>query len=475
MLQLSSKMKLKLQLRSAIRQTPSTRRVASSRHFCAKASGVDGSQPSSVTSSAPTSSSSAAFPMASESASQAAVQYPTDSPLTHPHAIPAHSHQQPMAHSQSHSQGQSLSQPHSHEAQCTREVPVVKTNKNLTVWEKGKAFANVAWTGAGKFYSNLSEVKALKKRPVESLNYLERMMLYHNSQDWGRLVPILFWWKVLPLSFLYLPLFFLMYPTVLPSTFDVARLAQVDYKATLFDRNLREKRRKYYCALEGNIPVRSAVIEQIDAQGVLSSQFVLKQADAMRNEPGLRLDELSRTHLQALMLALSLRPLTLAVWPTSLMRRNLARHFRHLAHCDKALSVESISSLQQEDLMEACLQRGLVIANLSVEEMKEQLVAWITIGASVPTPSEQSSNDLPSQNKPQPLSSTTLVSALTKSAVTALPDSVRAVLPPFISNPLKSTRVPNLAHLLVVCVHAFQFRHLRLVHHEHSRAKWVIE
>jgi hypothetical protein len=69
--------------------------------------------------------------------------------------------------------------------------------------------------------------KASPARPPHTLDYSERMTLYHNKQDWGRIVPILFWWKVLPLSFLYLPVFFLMYPTVLPSTFDIARLAQV--------------------------------------------------------------------------------------------------------------------------------------------------------------------------------------------------------------------------------------------------------
>jgi hypothetical protein len=81
---------------------------------------------------------------------------------------------------------------------------------------------------------------------------------------------------------------------------------------------------------------RSSVLSSVlTSQGTLSSRFVLQNADAMRLEPRLRLDELTRAELQALMLALSLRPLTMIVWPTFLMRRHLARHFRHVAHCDQ--------------------------------------------------------------------------------------------------------------------------------------------
>jgi hypothetical protein len=66
-------------------------------------------------------------------------------------------------------------------------------------------------------------------------------------------------------------------------------------------------------------------------------------------------------------------------------------------------------------------------------------------------------------SKAQPLSTTSLLSSLEMTVVSALPESVSSQFPPSLSN-LRSNRPPNLAHLLVVCVHAFQFRHMRLVH-----------
>jgi hypothetical protein len=156
-----------------------------SRSLCARASGVDGSQPLPATSSGPSDSPSAAFALASDAASQASVQYPTDSPMTHAHAhVPPPLHaapapprddqiqSQPLAacqgqssppltgglsaqqhHEQmmgalttSHPPSSSSAQPNAN-ASMAREVPVVQGNKGLTVWEKGKAFANVAWTG----------------------------------------------------------------------------------------------------------------------------------------------------------------------------------------------------------------------------------------------------------------------------------------------------------------------------------------
>lgn len=45
------------------------------------------------------------------------------------------------------------------------------------------------------------------------------------QQDWKKIIPILFWIKILPFSSLYVPFILMAYPMVLPSTFNIALMA----------------------------------------------------------------------------------------------------------------------------------------------------------------------------------------------------------------------------------------------------------
>lgn len=91
-----------------------------------------------------------------------------------------------------------------------------------------EAFASVAWNGAKIFYQNQHAARQLapKLRNL-SLSRKEYRLIYHNTQDWKKIIPLLFWWKVLPLSVLYIPLYLLVNPNLLPNSFDIATLAQM--------------------------------------------------------------------------------------------------------------------------------------------------------------------------------------------------------------------------------------------------------
>jgi len=224
----------------------------------------------------------------------------------------------------------------------------------------------------------------MKKR-LGQLNYKEYMIMYHHSNDWTKIIPTLIWWKILPLSFLYLPIFFIMYPTVLPSTFDIAKLAQVDYKSTLLDTNMREKRKKYIKLITKSqqdfLAYRILVDENLKPQGYILSQTILSNSKLYLEERKLLLDNLSHNQLCAILSACALHPLTLIIWPNYFVRRKFIHHMKHIERGDILLAKMDLDILSKEELMEASLQRGLMISNLTEEELKDQLNGWVSISA----------------------------------------------------------------------------------------------
>eukprot|EP01127_Copromyxa_protea_P007922 TRINITY_DN1801_c0_g1_i1.p1 TRINITY_DN1801_c0_g1~~TRINITY_DN1801_c0_g1_i1.p1 ORF type:complete len:272 (-),score=40.14 TRINITY_DN1801_c0_g1_i1:42-857(-) len=235
----------------------------------------------------------------------------------------------------------------------------------------------MAWAGAINFYNNVQKVRAIYDRFRDGkATRKEFRLAMITQQDWKKIIPILFWIKILPFSSLYVPFILMRWPMLLPSTFDISMMAGLESRVYLFD-TLRDRRASFLSSPK-TAPQKIEALEFIDKKPSYSANEILSHSKLFMTSK-LDIYQLSRSQLQSVLMGMGSSAMTMWLWPRSMLISRLLKHFQFIAEDDKLLTYEEIQNMTKEELVETNLERGLHVRRRSKAELQDQIREWLKL------------------------------------------------------------------------------------------------
>ncbi|KAL9260403.1 Mitochondrial proton/calcium exchanger protein-like protein [Drosera capensis] len=232
----------------------------------------------------------------------------------------------------------------------------------------------------------------LKLAGGKSLSRRERQQLTRTTADIFRLVPFAVFIIVPFMEFL-LPVFLKLFPNMLPSTFQdrmkeqeqlKRRLnARIEYARFLQD-TVKEMAKEVQNSRSGEVKQTAEdldeFINKVRRGAPVSNEEILGFAKLFNDE--LTLDNISRPRLVNMCKYMGITPYGTDAYLRFMLRKRL----REIKEDDKMIKAEGVESLSEQELRQACRDRGL-LGLLSVEEMRQQLLDWLDLSLSRSLPS----------------------------------------------------------------------------------------
>ncbi|KAK9673526.1 hypothetical protein RND81_12G173100 [Saponaria officinalis] len=226
----------------------------------------------------------------------------------------------------------------------------------------------------------------------KSLSRRERQQLTRTTADIFRLVPVAVFIIVPFMEFL-LPVFLKLFPNMLPSTFQdkmkeqeqlKRRLnARIEY-AKFLQETVKEMAKEVQNSRSGEIKQTAEDLDEfmnkVRRGEDVSNDQILNFAKLFNDE--LTLDNISRPRLVNMCKYMGITPFGTDAYLRFMLRNKL----RKIKDDDRMIQAEGIESLSEEELRQACRDRGL-LGLLSVEEMRQQLRDWLDLSLSHSVPS----------------------------------------------------------------------------------------
>ncbi|XP_074310639.1 uncharacterized protein LOC141646648 [Silene latifolia] len=226
----------------------------------------------------------------------------------------------------------------------------------------------------------------------KSLSRRERQQLTRTTADIFRLVPVAVFIIVPFMEFL-LPVFLKLFPNMLPSTFQdkmkeqeqlKRRLnARIEY-AKFLQETVKEMAKEVQNSRSGEVKQTAEDLDEFmnkvrNGEDV-SNEEILGFAKLFNDE--LTLDNISRPRLISMCKYMGVTPFGTDAYLRFMLRNKL----RKIKEDDKMIQAEGVKSLSEEELRQACRDRGL-LGLLSVEEMRQQLRDWLDLSLNHSVPS----------------------------------------------------------------------------------------
>ncbi|KAL9270602.1 Mitochondrial proton/calcium exchanger protein-like protein [Drosera capensis] len=232
----------------------------------------------------------------------------------------------------------------------------------------------------------------LKLAGGKSLSRRERQQLTRTTADIFRLVPFAVFIIVPFMEFL-LPVFLKLFPNMLPSTFQdrmkeqeqlKRRLnARIEYARFLQD-TVKEMAKEVQNSRSGEVKQTAEdldeFINKVRRGAPVSNEEILGFAKLFNDE--LTLDNISRPRLVNMCKYMGITPYGTDAYLRFMLRKRL----REIKEDDKMIKAEGVESLSEQELRQACRDRGL-LGLLSVEEMRQQLRDWLDLSLNRSLPS----------------------------------------------------------------------------------------
>jgi LETM1 and EF-hand domain-containing protein 1 len=204
------------------------------------------------------------------------------------------------------------------------------------------------------------------------------------SVDMARMVPFAFF-IIVPFMELALPVFLYLFPNMLPSTFTDALQEEEKLKQKL---RVKLEMAKFLQettvelaktqAIEGGehratALELSAFMTRVRSGAFVANEELMKFAPLFRDE--VTLDSFSRRQLEALCHLLGLS----VSGPEAMLLYRLRSAIHKIKLDDRDILAEGVTSLNKEELKEACRQRGIRAIGISERNMQFQLTQWLDL------------------------------------------------------------------------------------------------
>ncbi|KAK4383028.1 Mitochondrial proton/calcium exchanger protein [Sesamum angolense] len=307
--------------------------------------------------------------------------------------------------------------------------------KKLQHWkEEFKSTLQHYWLGIKLLWADvrISLRLLLKLASGKTLSRRERQQLTRTTADIFRLVPFAVFIIVPFMEFL-LPVFLKLFPNMLPSTFqdkmkeqkysmvtchclpflqkdkillilknDVLtvdqKLGQAKNKAEALKKRLnarieyakflqetvKEMAKEVQSSRSGDIKKTAEDLDEfmnkVRTGAHVSNEDILGFAKLFNDE--LTLDNISRPRLMTMCKYMGISPYGTDAYLRYMLRKRLQK----IKDDDKMIQAEGIESLSEEELRQACRERGL-LGLLSVDEMRKQLQDWLDLSLNYSVPS----------------------------------------------------------------------------------------
>ncbi|CAH9109809.1 unnamed protein product [Cuscuta epithymum] len=250
------------------------------------------------------------------------------------------------------------------------------------------------WLGTKLLWADvrISSRLLLKLAGGKSLSRRERQQLTRTTADIFRLVPFAVFIIVPFMEFL-LPVFLKLFPNMLPSTFQdkmkeqealKRRLnARIEY-AKFLQETVKEMAKEVQNSRGGEVKKTAEDLDEfmnkVRRGAQVSNEEILGFAKLFNDE--LTLDNISRPRLVNMCKYMGISPFGTDAYLRHMLRQKLQK----IKNDDKLIQLEGVESLSEEELRQACRERGL-LGLLSVDEMIQQLHDWLELSLNHSVPS----------------------------------------------------------------------------------------
>ncbi|CAM0150406.1 unnamed protein product [Urochloa decumbens] len=250
------------------------------------------------------------------------------------------------------------------------------------------------WLGTKLLWADarISSRLLVKLAGGKSLSRRERRQLTRTTADIFRLVPFAVFIIVPFMEFL-LPVFLKLFPNMLPSTFQDKMKeeealkrklkARMEYAKFLQD-TAKEMAKEVQTSRSGDIKQTAEDLDEflnkVRRGERVSNDEILSFAKLFNDE--LTLDNMSRPRLVNMCKYMGIRPFGTDNYLRFMLRKKL----QDIKKDDKMIQAEAVESLSEEELRQACRERGL-LGLLSTEEMRQQLRDWLDLSLNHSVPS----------------------------------------------------------------------------------------
>ncbi|OEL31940.1 LETM1 and EF-hand domain-containing protein 1, mitochondrial [Dichanthelium oligosanthes] len=250
------------------------------------------------------------------------------------------------------------------------------------------------WLGTKLLWADarISSRLLVKLAGGKSLSRRERRQLTRTTADIFRLVPFAVFIIVPFMEFL-LPVFLTLFPNMLPSTFQDKMKeeealkrklkARIEYAKFLQD-TAKEMAKEVQTSRSGDIKQTAEDLDEflnkVRRGERVSNDEILSFAKLFNDE--LTLDNMSRPRLVNMCKYMGIQPFGTDNYLRFMLRKKL----QDIKNDDKMIQAEGVESLSEEELRQACRERGS-LGLLSTEEMRQQLRDWLDLSLNHSVPS----------------------------------------------------------------------------------------
>ncbi|KAK3138611.1 hypothetical protein QOZ80_5AG0371070 [Eleusine coracana subsp. coracana] len=250
------------------------------------------------------------------------------------------------------------------------------------------------WLGIKLLWADvrISSRLLVKLAGGKSLSRRERQQLTRTTADIFRLVPVAVFIIVPFMEFL-LPVFLKVFPNMLPSTFQDKMKeeealkrklkARMEYAKFLQD-TAKEMAKELQTSRSGEMKQTAEDLDEflnkVRRGERVSNEEILSFAKLFNDE--LTLDNMSRPRLVSMCKYMGVQPFGTDNYLRFMLRKKL----QDIKNDDKMIQAEGVESLSEEELRQACRERGH-LGLRSVEEMRQQLRNWLDLSLNHAMPS----------------------------------------------------------------------------------------
>lgn len=264
-----------------------------------------------------------------------------------------------------------------------KKVSEKKDQKNLTIGQKIKKEVQHYWDGTKLLGTEvrISSRLALKMARGYELTRREHRQLQRTTSDLGRLVPFSMF-IIIPFAELLLPIALKLFPNMLPSTYEGAKVRET--KALSLSSTRKEVSSFLKNTLkETGLPVTATTLRneefadffrKIRSTGESpSTQDVIKVCKIFKDD--LTLDNLSRPQLVGICKYMNLN----SFGTDAMLRYNIRHRMRQIKRDDRAIFYEGVESLSVPELQMASASRGIRTHGVSPARLRDDMSMWLDL------------------------------------------------------------------------------------------------
>ncbi|KAG9154687.1 hypothetical protein Leryth_019031 [Lithospermum erythrorhizon] len=267
--------------------------------------------------------------------------------------------------------------------------------KKLRHWKvEFKTTLQHYWLGTKLLWADarISSRLLLKLAAGKPLSRRERQQLKRTTADIFRLVPFGVF-VIVPFMEFLLPVFLKVFPNMLPSTFQDKMKEQEKLKkrlnarleyARFLQETVKEMAKEIQDTRSGETKKTAEDLDEfmdnVRRGTAISNDEILGFAKLFNDE--LTLDNISRPRLVNMCKYMSISPYGTDAY----LRYMLQKRLRKITADDKMIQDEGLESLSEDELRQACRERGM-LGLLSADEMRVQLLNWLDLSLNHSVPS----------------------------------------------------------------------------------------